>query len=195
MILRALLVAAALAQPAAAQVSLPEVGAYFNAFRTAEAEFTQVNADGTISTGTLYIHRPNRVRFEYDEPADQLVMAGGGQVAVFDGRGSGNPEQYPLSRTPLKIILADPVDLTRERMVTGHSSDGTTTTVTAQDPENPEYGNIRLVFTDDPVQLRQWVVTNGAGEETTVILGEMTTGADLSPRLFNIVQEAERWRR
>jgi outer membrane lipoprotein-sorting protein len=193
--LRALAVALLLAGPAAAEVSLPEVGSYFNAFRTAEAEFTQVNADGTISTGTLFIHRPGRVRFEYDEPEDQLVMAGGGQVAIFDGRGSGSPEQYPLSRTPLKIILSDPVDLTRERMVTGHTSDGTTTTVTAQDPENPGQGSIRLVFTDDPVQLRQWVVTNGAGEQTTVILGEMTTGGSLSPRLFNIVQEAERWRR
>jgi outer membrane lipoprotein-sorting protein len=192
------LVAAALlalsALPAAAQVSLAEIGAYFNAFRTAEAEFTQVNADGTISTGTLYIHRPGRVRFEYAPPADQLVMAGGGQVAVFDGKSSGGPEQYPLSRTPLSIILADPVDLSRERMVTGHSSDGTTTTVTAQDPTNPDSGTIRLVFTDDPVQLRQWVVTNGAGEETTVILGEMRTGGALSARLFNIVQEAQNWR-
>ena len=184
----------AAALPAAAQVSLSEIGAYFNAFRTAKADFTQVNADGTIATGTLYIHRPGRVRFEYDPPEDQLVMAGGGQVAVFDGKSSGGPEQYPLARTPLKIILADRVDLSRERMVTAHTSDGTTTTVTAQDPEHPEYGNIRLVFTDDPVQLRQWVVTNGAGEETTVILGEMVTGGSVPARYFNIVQEAQNWR-
>lgn len=182
------------AVPVAAQVSLAEIGAYFNAFRTAEAAFTQVNADGTISTGTLYIHRPGRVRFEYDPPADQLVMAGGGQVAVFDGKSSGGPEQYPLSRTPLSIILADQVDLSRERMVTAHTSDGTTTTVTAQDPQNPDSGTLRLVFTDDPVQLRQWVVTDGAGQETTVILGEMRTGGALSPRLFSIVQEAQNWR-
>jgi outer membrane lipoprotein-sorting protein len=193
----ALLVAAVLALgalPAAAQVSLAEIGAYFNAFRTAQAAFTQVNADGTISTGTLYIHRPGRVRFEYDPPADQLVMAGGGQVAVFDGKSSAGPEQYPLSRTPLSIILADPVDLSRERMVSAHTTDGTTTTVTARDPANPDSGTIRLVFTGDPVQLRQWVVTNGAGEETTVILGEMRTGGALPARLFNIVQEAQIWR-
>lgn len=193
----ALLVAVLLALgalPAAAQVSLAEIGAYFNAFRTAQAAFTQVNADGTISTGTLYIHRPGRVRFEYDPPADQLVMAGGGQVAVFDGKSSAGPEQYPLSRTPLSIILADTVDLSRERMVTAHTSDGATTTVTAQDPANPDSGTLRLVFTDDPVQLRQWVVTNGAGEETTVILGEMRTGGALPARLFSIVQEAQNWR-
>ncbi len=193
-LLCALALAAPAAGPAAAEVSLAEIGAYFNAFRTAKTDFTQVNADGTISTGTLYIQRPGRVRFEYDPPADQLVMAGGGQVAVFDGKSSGGPEQYPLARTPLKIILADPVDLTRERMVTAKVSDGTTTTVTAQDPQNPEYGDIRLVFTADPVQLRQWVVTNGAGEGTTVILGEMTTGAPVPARLFSIVQEARNWR-
>ena len=193
-LLPALAVLTLLAGPAAAKASLSEIGAFFNAFRTAKADFTQVNADGTISTGTLYIHRPGRVRFEYDPPADQLVMAGGGQVAVFDGKSSGGPEQYPLARTPLKIILADRVDLSRERMVTRHVSDGTTTTVTARDPEHPEYGNIRLVFTENPVQLRQWVVTNGAGEETTVILGDMATGASVPPRLFSIVQEAHNWR-
>ena len=183
-----------MAQPAAAKASLAEIGAYFNAFRTAQAAFTQVNADGTIATGTLYIHRPGRVRFEYDPPEDQLVMAGGGQVAVFDGKSSGGPEQYPLARTPLKIILADRVDLARERMVTSHVSDGTTTTVTAQDPAHPEYGDIRLVFTEDPVQLRQWVVTDGGGQATTVILGEMRTGGSLAARLFSIPQEAPNWR-
>ena len=193
-LLSALVLAMLLAGPAFAKASLSEIGAYFNAFRTAKADFTQVNADGTISTGTLYIHRPGRVRFEYDPPADQLVMAGGGQVAVFDGKSSGGPEQYPLSRTPLKIILSDRVDLSRERMVKSHVSDGTTTTVTAQDPEHPEYGDIQLVFTENPVQLRQWIVTNGAGEKTTVILGEMTTGVGVPARLFSIVQEARNWR-
>ena len=198
MIIRSLLcvlaLATLLAGPAAAKASLSEIGAFFNAFRTAKADFTQINADDTISTGTLYIHRPGRVRFEYDPPADQLVMAGGGQVAVFDGKSSGGPEQYPLARTPLKIILSDRVDLSRERMVTRHVSDGTTTTVTAQDPAHPEYGDIQLVFTENPVQLRQWVVTDGSGEKTTVILGEMTTGARVPAQLFSIVQEARKWR-
>ena len=195
-ILRAGLAALAImaALPAMAEVSLSEIGSYFNAFRTAQSKFTQVNADGTISTGTLYIQRPGRVRFEYDPPEDQLVMAGGGQVAVFDGKSSGGPEQYPLARTPLKIILADQVDLSRERMVTAHVSDGATTTVTAQDPEHPEYGDIRLVFTDDPVELRQWVVTNGSGEETTVILGQLETGVSVPARYFSIPQEAQNWR-
>lgn len=177
------------AGPAAAKVSLAEASAFFNGFRTARGDFTQVNGDGTISTGTLYIQRPGRVRFEYDPPEDQLVVAGGSRVAIFDGRAPGPPEQYPLARTPLKIILAEQVNLDQERMVTAHTEDGPATTITAQDPEHPEYGNIRIVLTDDPVQLRQWVVTNGNGEQTTVILGELATGVGLPNRLFNIQNE------
>jgi hypothetical protein len=70
-------------------------------------------------------------------------------VGIIDPR-SNERQGFPLHRTPLKIILARNVDLTRERMVVGHSSDGVTTTVRAQDPKNPEYGSIDLVFTADP---------------------------------------------
>ncbi len=176
---------------AEAKIPLARISAYLNSFVTAKAEFTQVNGDGTISTGTLFIKRPGRARFEYAPPNDALVIAGGSQVAIYDPKSNQPPEQYPLSRTPLNIILARNVALSNERMVVAHSSDGTTTSVVAQDPEHPEYGNIRLVFTDDPVQLRQWVITDNAGGETTVILGDMTTGVDLRSSLFNIVLETQ----
>lgn len=180
------------ALPALAEkLPLSRISSYLNSFTTAEAAFTQVNADGTISTGTLYIKRPGRVRFEYDPPENALVMAGGGQVAIFDPRTNQPPEQYPLKRTPLNIILERNVDLARASMVVGHDSDGTTTSVVAQDPEHPEYGNIRLVFSGPPVQLRQWVITDEGGTQTTVILGDLQLGVTLSARLFNIVQETQ----
>ena len=183
----------ALALPAAAErISLGALSRYLNGFETAKAQFTQINADGTLSTGTLYMHRPGRVRFEYDPPDNALVLAGGGQVAVFDPKSNTPPEQYPLSRTPLSLILARTVDLGRSGMVVAHDSDGPTTSVTAQDPEHPEIGTIRLVFTADPVELRQWVITDDVGAQTTVVLGALEKGVSLGSGLFNIVQETER---
>jgi len=177
----------ALAAPAwADKIPLADISSYLNGMKTAEADFTQVNDDGSISTGTLYIKRPGRVRFEYDKPDDTLVMAGANTVAIFDNKSNTGPATYPLSRTPLSIILAENVDLGRERMVTGHSADDTTTTVQAQDPEHPEYGNIQLVFTDSPTELRQWVITDDAGAKTTVILGDLRTGVNIPDTQFNI---------
>ncbi len=173
--------------PAAAQkLSLGEISRYLNGFQTATGEFTQINDDGTISTGQIYIKRPGKVRFEYNPPEQILVVADGSTVGVIDGKSNTGPEAYPLHRTPLKIILARRVDFSRERMVTGHSSDGKTTTVRAQDPEHPEYGNIELVFTGDPVELRQWVINDDAGSRTTVVLGDLKTDLRLGDDRFVI---------
>ena len=188
--LLATLPAFALVRPAQAQIiPLAELSRYFNSFTTAEGEFTQINPDGTLSTGRMYIRRPGRVRFEYDPPEQALVMAGGSQVAVFDGRSNQGPNQYPLRQTPLNIILEQNVDFARARMVVGHSTDGVTTTVVAQDPENPHYGSIRLVFSANPTELRQWVIRDDTGAETTVILGNMRFGGELSALLFDITAE------
>lgn len=179
--------------PAAAEkISLGALSDYLNGLTTVETDFTQINADGTISTGKIFIHRPGRVRFEYAPPDRSLVIAGGQQVAIFDAKSNQPPEQYPLKRTPLNLILAENIDLGRAEMVVGHSDDGTSTRVRAQDPEFPEYGTIELVFTSGPVELRQWVITDDLGSQTTVILGEMAKGGKLGASLFDITAETDK---
>ena len=184
--------ALAMAFPAFAEkIPLNEISRYLNSLKTAQAEFTQVNGDGSISTGTVFIHRPNRVRFEY-KGDKTLVLASAGQVAVFDGESRSGPQQYPLSKTPLSLILAPNVNLGQARMVTGYAEKKNTTVVTAQDPQHPEYGNIQMVFSANPTQLRQWVVTDDAGTRTTVILGDMKTGVSFPPSKFTIESELRR---
>lgn len=172
------------------KLSLNAISAYLNGIQTAKSDFTQVNDDGSLSTGTLYIKRPGRLRFDYNPPEELLVMAGGGQVGIFDGKSNvKKAERYPLSQTPLNLILEAKVDLARRDMVVGHDFDGTATTVVAQDPAHPEYGSIALKFTSDPVELRQWIVTDGQGARTTVILGRLEAVEAFPSTLFNITYE------
>lgn len=167
-------------------LSLDDISAYLNKLQTAQGEFTQINDDASISTGVIYIKRPGKVRFEYNPPDSALVIAGSNTVVIVDRKSNQPPESYPLSRTPLSIILARKVDLARANMVTGHTYDGTATVVTAQDPDNPEYGNIQLKFTADPVELRQWIINDGNGSQTTVVLGELRKGGSLPNSLFDV---------
>lgn len=190
----ALSLAATLAASAPAMadiVPLRDLSSYLNDIDMAQSTFTQINADGTVATGRFYIQRPGRARFEYDG-GELLVIAGGGQLAIFDGRGNTAGEQYPLSETPLSIILGQQVDLSRSGMVVGHEFDGTATRVIAQDPDRPEIGTLTMVFTGDPVELRQWVVTDQAGAETTIVLGNLDREERLSQVLFSIPIEIDR---
>lgn len=178
-----------LAAPALAStkpLSLSAISKYLTGLTSAKGAFTQVNPDGTLSKGTFYIKRPGRMRFEYAAPNDALVIAGQSRLAIFDGRSNAGPQQYPLHKTPLHIILKKNVNLNTSGMVTAHQHDGTSTSITAQDPEHPNYGNVKLVFTDQPTELRQWIVTDESGQKTTVILGELNKKANIPGRLFDI---------
>lgn len=176
----------------AEKIPLNTISNYLNGISTLQSEFTQVNPDGTISAGTVYIQRPGRVRFEYKN-SKQLVLASGGQVAVFDAKSNQGPQVYPLNQTPLSIILDANINLGRKGMVTGHGERKNTTVVTAQDPAHPEYGNIEMVFTS-PTELRQWIVTDDTGKKTTVILGQMHKGVGFKPSTFVIQNEIDRRR-
>lgn len=185
-----------IAAPAMAEkLSLNAISKYLNGLQTAKGAFTQINDDGTISTGTIYIKRPGKIRFEYNPPDKTLVLASAGAVAIFDPKTNQGPESYPLNRTPLKIILAKNVNLGRANMVTGHSYDGTATIVTAQDPEHPEYGNIQLKFTGNPVELRQWIINDDSGSRTTVVLGALKKGGNMPHRLFDIDLNTTKFKR
>ncbi|WP_299202789.1 outer membrane lipoprotein carrier protein LolA [uncultured Tateyamaria sp.] len=182
----AISVAVVTAQAALAdKLPLNAISSYLNDLRTAQGTFTQVNDDGTVDTGNIYIKRPGKMRFEYNAPNETLMIASANAVYIVDSKSNQPPETYPLRRTPLSLILARNVNLGQANMVVGHDFDGTATVVTAQDPEHPEYGNIEMKFTGNPVQLRQWVVNDSGGGQTTVVLGEMQTGGSLSNRLFD----------
>lgn len=182
----AISVAVVTAQAAwADKLPLNAISGYLNDLRTAEGTFTQINDDGSVDTGKIYIKRPGKMRFEYNAPNETLMVASANAVYIVDSKSNQPPETYPLRRTPLSLILARNVNLGQANMVVGHDFDGTATVVTAQDPEHPEYGNIEMKFTGNPVQLRQWVVNDSGGGQTTVVLGELQTGGSLSNRLFD----------
>lgn len=188
----ALCVGVLASQPAMAQkLSLNEISQYLNTIQSATGAFTQINSDNTISTGTIAIKRPGKVRFDYNPPDRSLVLASAGAVYVLDRKLGGQPETYPLNQTPLSIILERNVDLAQRGMVVAHAYDGTATVVTAQDPKRPEYGNIQLKFTGNPVELRQWIINDGNGGSTTVVLGGLSK-ATLPNQMFYIESELQK---
>ncbi len=186
------LMSLALAAPAwADKIPLNALAGYISGITSAQSSFTQINDDGSITNGTIYIKRPGRARFEYDPPDRSLVIAGGSQVAIFDPKSNVPPEQFPLKRTPLNLILAKNIDFNRSKMIVGHKEDGNATVVKVQDPEHPEYGDIQLKFTGNPLQLRQWVITNDAGQQTTVIMRDLKKVSSIPSSKFNIPQEIQ----
>lgn len=183
-----------LAGPLHAQVNAAPIEAYLRSLRTARGRFRQTNPNGSVQTGTFYLLKPGRIRFEYDEPEGAMVIADGTMVGVFDPKSNRNPTRYPLSRTPLHLLLRDELSLREPGLVLGATEDANGVHITVTDPRRPEEGRMRMTFSRDPVQLREWVVIPANGRATAVTILEMETGVEVTRSLFNIELEAQRYR-
>ncbi|MDP7186506.1 MAG: outer membrane lipoprotein carrier protein LolA [Paracoccaceae bacterium] len=175
----------ALAQAA----SLEAIGAYLNTLKSAQADFVQFNQDGSKQTGTLFLKRPGKARFQYDGENAPLVLISGGQVAVFDPLSNEPPFRFPLSTTPLDTILGRDVDLVNSNLNTNRMDSGEFTVLNVQDPTFAQYGYVSLVFDNEPLKLRQWVVVDAAGTQTAIALSDIENGVRLNGSLFNIRAE------
>lgn len=173
----------------AAALSLAQISDHIREIGTAAAPFTQINPDGSLSTGRMWLRRPGRARFEYDPPNEGLVIAGGGQVAIFDGRSNTGPQKFPLRRTPLDLFLGRNPDLARSGLVLALIEGAHSTTLVLQDPDHADQGTIALEFSHAPVALLGWVVTDALGDRTEVRIGAWAQDIALSSEMFSITHE------
>jgi outer membrane lipoprotein-sorting protein len=183
-----------LARPAAAAVDVSAVERYLVGLRSAQGHFRQTNPNGSTQSGTFYLAKPGRIRFEYDQPKGAMVIADGSWVGVFDPKSNRNPTRYPLDKTPLGLLLRDRLSLTQPGLVLGATQDAGGIHITVVDPRSPDSGRMVMTFAPSPVSLREWEITTKAGARTRVALADMTTNITLDPSLFNIELAATRYR-
>ena len=170
----------------AEKISLNKISDYINGLTSLQADFEQVNSDGSIDTGKLYIRRPGRMRLEYTAPNNALVIAGAGSVAIFDDKSKNGPTLFPLKKTPLNLLLKKNVDLYKNEMITEHTTNNENTFIIAKDPKRKSQGSIKMVFSNSPVSLQGWTITNQSNQKTKIILDKLDKKTKIPLYLFNI---------
>jgi outer membrane lipoprotein-sorting protein len=185
--------AAVLGQPGQTTALKPEqraiidkVNKYLSSVQTLEGKFVQVGSDGRRTTGNFYLAKPGRVRFEYDDPSPIELIADGTSVVVRD-RNLATQDVYPLSQTPLRFLLADKVDLTRDTNLVAVYADDVFVTVVVEE-KNALVGTSRLMIMFDAksMQLKQWTVTDPQGFDTTVAVYDLDASKRPDPGMFKI---------
>jgi len=177
-----------LALPATAQqlsaediADVVRVEEYFNAITTLKARFTQVGPRGEIAEGWFYLNRPNRLRFEYDPPVPIMVVADGLRLIYYD-KELEQENAWPVANTPLGPILGKTVAL--QKMVRRAEREPGSVRITLVDPVRADEGSLTLVFTDQPLELRQWTVVDAAGLSTVISLTNSEINTRIDPDLF-----------
>ena len=162
------------------------VNNYLSNMQVLSGKFIQVASDGRRTQGEFHISKPGRVRFEYDSPSQIELIADGQSVVVRD-RNLATQDVYPLSQTPLRFLLADHVDLSKDSSLVAVYADDVFVTVVVEE-KNGVVGTSRLMimFSAKDMQLKQWTVTDPQGYDTTVAVYNLDTSKRPDPSMFKI---------
>ena len=157
--------------------------AYLDGLVAERGAFQQTDQRGDQVTGTFYLARPGRARFEYNPPSGLLITSDGKTVVVSDSR-LKTFQRMPLSSTPLGVFLAQHIRLDRGAKVVRVDRSPGGFSITARDGRALAQGQVTLYFNDAPMRLAGWAITDAQGRATRVALGSLSPFSNPSPELF-----------
>ncbi len=167
------------------QTALANISAYFNSFRLMEGKFVQIGPNGEQSEGVFFLSRPGKIRFHYNPPARLDVISDGSSVAIKEGK-TNTQDLYPLSKTPLRYLLSDHIDLTSSSIVSAVRGEADLISLVIVEKTSFAEGKLTMIFDRQTYELRQWQVTDAQGLNTSVAIFDVVTGKAQNPNLFRI---------
>jgi outer membrane lipoprotein-sorting protein len=173
------------------KAALVQLNAYLNEIHNMSGEFTQTSPRGQVASGIFYIAKPGKMRFEYAPPSPLLVVSDGSWVTVKNTQRKSN-DQYPLSTTPLKLVLADEVNLFDQAVILSVEHRDSLSAITMQEKDQLVAGQLTMVFDRANNELVQWIIIDGKGQRTSVELSNIDKSANPDPELFVVERSRER---
>lgn len=164
----------------------PQIAAaanYLNTLTTAKARFLLTAADGSQQIGTFYLSRPGRLRFEYDPPLKDFVVADGLLIYFYDAQ-LGEQSNAPIGQTLADFLLRKTITLDGDVTVEKATRGGNLLQLTIRETDDPGAGSLLLGFTENPLQLKKWRVVDATGSTVEVELFQLQVGLDLDSDLF-----------
>ncbi|WP_343312979.1 outer membrane lipoprotein carrier protein LolA [Brucella sp. BE17] len=177
------LTASAFAQAQSGVASAQKIADHFSSVRTMTGKFVQFGPKGEQTGGTFYIERPGKIRFNYDKSPIRVIADG--ESVVINNRKLDTWDLYPLSKTPLKLLLASRIDLGGGRLESVKQDPDMTTLVLG---DKSVFGNSKITMMFDPksYDLKQWTITDAQKLDTTVMIFDLRTGVRFTDDMFKI---------
>jgi outer membrane lipoprotein-sorting protein len=188
----AILAAAVPSAAASDSGDLARLKAHIGGVQTMTADFTQTDARGRSSAGTLQLKRPGKVRFQYGS-GDLLLVANGKTLTFLDYQ-VGQKSSWPLSRTPLGPLLSSSPDFNGKAQILPSTD---SRVVVARARNASQYGQLTLAFLRNAsapggLQLYGWTAVDAQNHRTTVKLSNVRYNVAVPDSAFTYAEPKKR---
>ncbi|MDI7862392.1 outer membrane lipoprotein carrier protein LolA [Rhizobiaceae bacterium n13] len=168
----------------AASSTAQRIADHFSSVKTMTGEFVQFGPRGEQTGGKFFIERPGKLRFNYDAPSPMRVISDGRNVVIGNAK-MKTWDLYPLSKTPLSLLLSERIDL-RTKVVRGVKEEADLTTIVLGDRSIFGDSTITMMFDPKSYDLRQWTITDPQAKNTTVMIFNVRTGVRFDDKVFAV---------
>lgn len=155
----------------------------------------QLSSNGEVETGKLFIKKPGQMRFQYDPPSNHLVMASGLFLVVIDRKSTSEPQRYFTSQTPIGHLLTESIKFDENSILKKSFVEDGYIHIFLYDKKNQRAGELELIFSQDPLVLKEWIITTHSGEQVRTLLEKLEINKPINKTVFNISHEISKAKR
>lgn len=157
---------------------------YLNGIHTLQSHFQQIAADGSDSSGMLYVERPGKLRLQYDPPMPVMIIADGQGIYYWDSK-LQQLTQTKVEDTPAWFLLRPDIKAEGDVTITRFERQPGVLRMTMVETAHADLGSVTLTFADQPLELRQWTIVDAQARPVTVTLTDPRFGMPISPLEFD----------
>ncbi len=174
--------------------NLQKIETYLNNIKSLKATFVQMASNGATAEGRLFIKKPNKIRMEYAEPTNVLIV-GDGDFIVYNDLDLEQVTHIDYDDIPASLILSNEIKIDGQKLkVIDFYQDSGSTSITLDYAEKGDIGPITLVFANNPLELKQWKIVDPQSVEVTVSLYDAVVDHEIDDEVFKFKNPKNRSR-
>ena len=126
---------------------------------------------------------PGKLRLDYENPNNLLITCKGFWIVIQD-RTHKTTNNIPVKNTPFSILLENKAFLRNQNIKTEYSISAGIISLKIKSQSNDKQESLVLEFSENPFNLKKWVIQDSLGEKTTVLIQNAKYNNKLSHLLF-----------
>ena len=163
--------------------------------KTGKATFTQTvsaadNARKKVSSGSFEFARPNRFRFNYTKPFEQVIVADGAKVWIYDAdlnQASSRKLEKALGATPAALLAGGSLDQDFQ-LSAQPAKDGLEWALATPKAQDSAFKSMRVGFRGRDLAAVE--IIDNFGQRSLLQFGAFTANATLPAETFKFVPPA-----
>tara|TARA_B100000886_G_scaffold259852_1_gene184728 strand:+ start:485 stop:1084 length:600 start_codon:yes stop_codon:yes gene_type:complete len=162
---------------------------YLESFSSLSSKFIQINNNGDILSGKIFVSRPGKFRIEYEQIP--LVLISDSKRLASVNKDLKSINFHSTNENPLSILLFKKLDLKKVKILNLVENENTLL-VEISSTNFQDNGVIEILFETKPLRMKKWTVFKTDQTKTEVFFDNLFLDKNLPSRLFNIELEDPR---